>query len=261
MYQEILDLQQFSSDLADVFLSVPGVVLLLAGLWIWLGGCVWRRVLAGVFGAFIGFAAAILTVGVGLGSVVFPAVGAIIGSALPRTTIVLMGSFTIAAGVLIFTAGSVDIAEPSAEAAERPGVEDTEEQEEAAGAGESFEMVADYMNSLGSRIYSGIKDISMVRIAAAAGAGIIFAVLGLLAKRLTTAFICSVLGTAVTLSGLVLLLWYKGTDVAGKVNESQMYYIWVAGAMIFFGTAIQFILQPRGKKKHAGRKDGENENE
>jgi uncharacterized membrane protein len=261
MYQELMDLQKFSSALDPVFLTVPGIVLLLAGLWIWLGGCLWRRVLAGVFGAFLGFAAAILTIGVGLASVVFPAVGAIIGSALPRTTIILTGSFTIAAALLIFTAPSVEIAEPPAQTTQQTHAETTDQPEQTASHAESFEMVAEYINSLGSRIYSGIKNISKVRIAAAAAAAIIFAAVGYFAKRLTTALICSVIGTALTLSGLLLLLWYKGTDLAEKVSQSNLYYLWVAAAMICFGTAIQFILQPRTKKKNAGRKDAENKNE
>jgi hypothetical protein len=108
------------------------------------------------------------------------------------------------------------------------------------------------------------KAIASAGVVSYAGGGlvaVIAVVAALAVSRLFIAVFSSSIGSAVIFTGMVILLFYKGSKPINCIAERPQFYVMVFAVMIIFGTIIQLILSPpvakRIKTDSPDKKNGE----
>jgi hypothetical protein len=96
------------------------------------------------------------------------------------------------------------------------------------------------------------KTVVSARIIHFAGAGlaVVIAVgLVVFAPRLFIAIVSSALGSAVIFTGMIILLFYKGSKPISYIAQKPHFFAMVFAAMLIFGSAVQIVLSPLQLKK------------
>lgn len=220
-----------------------GIGLLLAGLIIWLAGLAFSRAISAVIAAIVASLAAFtLTAGKLSAVILAGASGLIVGAILRRPI------FAIAAAIL---AASCTIVAVSQKTDYLPKINLTTPGENAPvlSAGESWRRTCTwaqdfYQNTLAS----GAKQPRTVYFSAAIAAIVAFMVT-IVVRNLGAALGCSTMGTVMSLTGLLLLLFYKGAQPVEFMADKPLLSAGIFGGMIVFGMLIQLLLmRPRNAK-------------
>jgi hypothetical protein len=200
-------------------LIAVAIAAVLVGLFLWLGGLGLRRVLVVVIGAIGGSICGFFFV---RGNPIHIAIIALIGSVL--ASIFEKESITILAVALAAMAAFVVLCD-------------------------IYKInLADGLKEAGSALPTH----AWIIIAVPAVAMIIG---GFYAWRLISALCCSFTGTLLVFSGMVLLLFKKGSAPIEGISERPAFYAVVFGGMIAFGTLVQILFyKPPPKTKIAAAK-------
>jgi len=243
MLQILQDLESAiggTAGLSPVVLLGPGLVCVIAGLFIWLGGLGFRNLLLPTAGAITGAVCGFFIIGQNLISVVFSAAFAAgIATILDRLFIAILTAALAAVFAFVVLAGPY--IENSQQAATiRPG--GMSAQGQTISVRESAEKMKAYIIDAGQRIkHAGLQMpvyhwmIIMVLV-------LIFIVAGFSLWRLPMALCCSALGTILIFAGMFLLLLHKGTVPVSTIRSKPSYYATAFIAMIAFGTIEQLLL-------------------
>jgi hypothetical protein len=121
---------------------------------------------------------------------------------------------------------------------------------------ESLEVTRAYWFDAAERVRVGVYALAPTRWAILAAVGFALLVLKLYFERLATALTCSLLGTVLIFSGLVLLLIFKGSAPVAHVEQQGVSYGLVLLGMALFGTVEQLFVcrMPGRKAKEKGGK-------
>jgi hypothetical protein len=252
--------QKFQSQL----LTVPGIIVVLAGLCIWLAGLRWRRITGALVGAAIA-AAGVFVIGNYAGGVVLTAcaIGLLAGVIINR---IVFGIFGAAVGALIvmailasgLTAGGNEL--PFASEYSYPTWPEYEQSGVVIGAPAAMEItskMAEYfidiakkaIASAGTISYAGVGLVAVIAVAAA-----------LVVPRLSIAVVSSSLGSAIIFAGMIMLLFYKGSKPISYITQRPRFYATAFVAMVIFGTVVQLILSPSAFAKASSGKPANKEN-
>jgi len=251
MFEAFQNLEQVSRYFAPQVVIFPGVLSLVLGLFIWLGGLRWNRLIAVLVGVLAG---ALLTYRITeyqIPTITFAVlVGGGLGMLFKRAAVVLAGVVIAAMAVLIIAAGPIrETTNPSPPAKNR--LSDIDNTTERLNIAESLWTInlyfRYYTGQIGNAVRKGAH--SPEGLTFALTGGLVIAGFGFFLPRFTVSAVCSVLGTGLIFIGMLLVLLYKGARPISHVYERAALYNTVIVVMIVFGTAVELLLCPRKNKK------------
>jgi hypothetical protein len=259
MLEFFQNLQTESMSFYRVLLIVPGLVLLLSGLVIWLAGSAFIKSLMSFFCAAVGAIIIALFLSKATTLILIGALaGAIFGLLFRRFSIALFLSFYVVAVLFFVTADSSTFTVEDS----RTVLTVYQSQEKTALTfNETMDEIKLYSNEFFKMLTAGVKQISKkAAIIITAGALGVFAT-GIIFLKIARSLFCSFLGSVLIFAGLVILLMYKGSYPIARISERPLIFLAGLGIMICFGTMEQLILCPRIGKKSAPKKRRGNQEE
>ncbi len=238
-----------------VVLIGPGVVCVIVGLFVWLAGLRFRRVLVGVLGAAVGSIFGFFVIGRDVTSaMVVTGLAALIAIVFERLFIAILTACLVAA--LGFTIGH--LVKPYIGISEK--VIPINQSEIAVygptlGVGESVRLMKTYIIAVSDKIKQACLQMPLYKWAIIAVLVIIFITGRLYFWRLTSALCCATSGTMLIFAGAILLLLYKGAMPVTGIYHRASLYTGVFITMAAFGTIEQILLCPWLKSKVIRRKE------
>ncbi len=207
-------------------LVAGGLACLVAGLFIWLGGLGWRRVLALVVGAAAAAAGGAVIAGPRLLPVLAAAaVGAVLAVCLEKAFITLVAAALAVLTTIVVAAWIYDV-------------------------------------DLSQGIHKACMSMPRILPVAIAAAAALTVVLGFYLWDLLSAVACATLGALLVFAGMIALLLFKGAEPVAKIRLQPGFYGGVFAAMVVFGTFEQLLLcrhrskkTPKEPPKTSGRAD------
>jgi len=212
-------LERMTANLNPVVLVGLGLAAVIVGLFVWLGGLGFRKLLVAIIGAVGGGSCAFLMHGRDIMPIaVAAAIGVVAAIIFERLFITIMTAALAALFGFAILAGLYD---------------------------------TDFSEGL-KRACLQMPLYTWVVIAALV---VVFIIAGFYLWRLTSALCCAALGTMLVFAGMIMLLLYKNAEPVTAISRSPAFYAAVFLAMIVFGTLEQLLLckppngQPRAKEE------------
>ncbi|MHC4461114.1 MAG: hypothetical protein ACYS30_06725 [Planctomycetota bacterium] len=253
--------EQMSVRLSPIVLIVPGLTAVIVGLFVWLAGLRFRRVIVAVLGAFSGSICGLFIIGRNvMAAAALAVVAALIAATLHRVFIAILAACLAAA--LGFAVGYlvkpyVGISEetiptnPSRLPVRGPALS----------VDESVHLMKGYLIDVGDKIRQACSQMPLYNWAIIVVLVVIFISGEFYFWRLTTALYCATLGTLLVFTGMILLLLYKGAEPISSISRGTLFYLGVFVAMIVFGTIEQLLLCPRLESRAIRRKEAKKDKE
>jgi len=255
MFELLLNFQKAAEQFGPIFLIAPGIAAVLAGLFIWLGGLGFTKLLAGLTGAIAGIICGLFIVGRNAPSALFMA------AVLAAAAIIFDRPFTIilaaALGTLVIFAVLAwpYLGNPRRLTAATAPTLSTHRT--ALTARETTKVLKSYMVKLDPEIKQLCSQTPNYRWVVVAAIAVISLAVGFYSWRFASAFSCAILGTMLVFAGMVTLLLYKGSVPISAIFRKGKFYGTVFIAMTVFGTLIQLLLYWCAAKKKKRKKPGE----
>ena len=238
-------LQNFESvavtaQLSPLVLVGPGLAAVLVGLFVWLGGLGFKKVLFPIAGAVSGGILGFFVVGRSvLSAMVLAPMAATTATVFERLF------FAILAAALASVFGFLILARPHMEDSQ-PGAPTGPDETPAAGktmsVGESMKAVKVCVAEAGRKIKAACSRMSVFRWGIIVVLAMISVAAGFHFRRLTAALCCSVIGTMLVFAGMISLLLHKGAAPVGSIRSRPSFYTVVFVVMAVFGTIEQLLL-------------------
>lgn len=218
MFELAQNLEQAATGLSPIVSVLLGLAAVIAGLFVWLGGLGFRKILVAVVGAVGGGSCAFLMHGRDIMPIaIAAAIGVVVALIFERLFITIMTAGLAALFSFAILAGLYN---------------------------------TDFSEGL-KRACLQMPVYSWVIIAALA---VIFIVAGFYLWRLTSALCCAVLGTMLVFAGMILLLLYKGAAPVSYISGRGLFFAAVFGAMTAFGTIEQLLFCRLPEKRLTAKK-------
>ncbi|HUV40330.1 MAG TPA: hypothetical protein VMW23_00905 [Sedimentisphaerales bacterium] len=202
------NLERTLSGLKPVYLTVPGIAAVLAGLFLWLGGLGLRIPLVTLLGAVSGGALGWLVIGKISAVAILAVLAAAAAVFFERIFIIVLTAILAAACGFVVLAG--------------PYVN---------GADNLSKAILNASGQIPLYIWLAILAVTVTVLA-----------VGFLFRRLISALCCASLGAMLIFAGMIVLLVYKGTMPLSYINSRPLFYAGVFAAMVAFGTTEQLLL-------------------
>lgn len=247
--------------LSPAVLIGPGVAAVIAGLFVWLGGLGFKRVLAAIAGAICGGILASVAIGLTVVPMAASVVVAVIVALVFEKVFItaLAAGLATAVGIVFFIGPYVQIS---------PVPEPVRQGEDPAQAttlsgGQSISKVRAWIINVRGAIGQACSQMPAHKWAISAVLGLVIVVGGSFLWRLTAAMYFSAAGTILVFAGMILLLFYKGVMPVSRICRRPSIYSGVFAVMVAFGTAEQLLLcrggKARSNKKQTGNNSSKNE--
>jgi hypothetical protein len=250
MFEAFQNLEQVSRYFAPQLVIFPGVLSLVLGLFIWLGGLRWNKLIAVLVGALAGVLLAYWITECQIPTIALAVlVGGGSGMLFKRAVVILVGVVIAAMAVLIITAGPIrETTNPPLAENQLSNIDDSAER---LNIKESLRIINLYFHyytgQIGNAVRKGAR--SPEGLAFALIGGLAVAAFGFFLPRFTVSAVFSVLGTGLIFIGMLVVLLYKGAQPISHVYERAALYNTVILVMIVFGTAVELLLCSRKNKK------------
>lgn len=246
--------------LSPVVLVGPGLACVIVGLFIWLGGLGFRKLLVAVAGAICGGIFGFFAIGQNIVSAAFAAVlTAALAMVFERMFIAILTAALAAVFAFVVLAGPY--IENSQQAAPISSGE-ISVQGPAIGVRESAEKLKAYIIDVSQRIKHAGLQMPVYHWVIIMVLALIFIVAGFSLWRLAMALCCSLLGTVLIFAGMILLLLHKGAVPVSIICSKSSYYATAFIAMTAFGTSEQLLFCKRQKTHSTGKRQmGKNRQE
>lgn len=250
MFEAIEYYQSLAEKFDGRILFVPGIIVVLLGLCIWLAGLRWRKILGALAGGSFCVAASVCfgnyDAAIILGAA---AIGIIIGATIEKIILGIFGTALVAAIVLVIVT-MIDKQRQSSDIATKNYTRWSEYEE--SGVVINFLQAIEITKQTGLYILSGmienIKSTSLIYAAAASTAMLIAGFIATIMPRIFIAVVSSSLGSAMIFAGMIMLFFYKGSKPVNYIWEKGTFCAMVTFAMIIFGTMVQLVLSPGSVK-------------
>jgi len=246
MLDILKDIEQMAARLRPIVLVGPGLTAVVVGLFIWLGGLRFVRVLVAVLGAvgaglcgFFIFGRNIVAIA---GLVVVPVLIAI----MPQRIFITIFAAGLAA-VLAFVVLSV-LCQDIIEMPEWTATKYSETSNQNI-------IFSISRADLSARIKQAFLRMPVFGYSVIAVLVLISMAGGFYLWRFTSALYCAVLGTILIFAGMILLLMYKGSVPVSDICNRPLFYAGVFVAMTAFSTGEQLLLCPHPKSKAIRKKE------
>ncbi len=238
--------------LSPVVLVGPGLACVIAGLFIWLGGLGFRKLLVAVAGAICGGICGFFAIGQNIISAAFTAVLTVaLAMVFERLFIAILTAALAAVFAFVVLAGPYIENSQQTTLISSGGIS---AQGTAIGVRESVEKLKAYIIDVSQRIKHAGLQMPVYHWAIIMVLALIFIVAGFFLWRLASALCCSVLGTVLIFAGMILLLLHKGAVPVSSICSKPSFYATVFIAMTAFGTSEQLLLCKRQKSRSAEKR-------
>jgi hypothetical protein len=249
-------IQNFESAVGPVardyplFVIAPASAGVVAGLFVWLGGLGFKRVLMAIAGAVGGAAVGQFALGWGLVPTVISAgVAAVIAAVLDRVFIAQLAATLVAAISFVVLIGpNISIENVQME---------RETQYAAVDSNERMERLNAYLIDAGSKVRKASSEVPVYQWVIAGVLTVVFLVGGFVFRRFSAALCFSVLGTLFIVAGMIMLLLYKGATPLSWIGQRPLRYAGIVGGMVVFGTIVQLLFCRGGVVKSAKKPNAE----
>lgn len=251
MLEVAQNFEQVAMRFRAVFLIVPGLILAVLGLLVWLGGLRFKTVLPVVVGALIGFCLGSCITKRGFVVPLFIAVGtASTARFWQKAFVAILAAIMVA--IFIFVLLTLPGAEQLRDLQPYPeskikNYSILENLNQTLGTVKSFGAIFRFElreTVLHMPIYKWV----IIGLSAAC-----FAASGFFFQRFASAFCWAFLGTAFTFVGMIILLLYKGAVPITHLVRERFFYLTAFLAMVAFGVVEQLFLC-KGQTKAAPEK-------
>jgi len=256
-------LQDFESavsgtlQLNPVVMIVPGLVCVIAGLFVWLGGLGFRKILVVVIGAITGGFCGFFAIGHNIISAVFTAtVASALAMLFERIFITILTASLAAIFAFAVLAGSYLENSQQESTTSSYG---TTNQHSALSIRESAKKMKALIIDSAQKIKHACLQMPLYIWAMIAVLMLICLVVGFSLWNLASALCCSVIGTVLIFTGMILLLLNKGSMPVSIISSKSSFYAGVFAAMMVFGTTEQLLFCTQPKTSHAAKSQA-NEN-
>ncbi len=222
-----------------------GLLLLIAGLVVWLAGVTFARVISALIAGIVAFlVAVVLTGGSVAGSVLACATGLVLGAMLQRTVFAIAAATFVACCVFIVasspTGVTMRMSLSSTPSADAPTITPDR----------AWQRTRTFAGDLRHNVGAISRKQPYQIIALAIGAGLAAFIATMYFRDFGVAFGCSALGTLMSMAGMIVLLFYKGAKPVEFISERAILVAAVFAGMILFGIIVQILLmKPRKGKK------------
>jgi hypothetical protein len=238
--------EEMLRNVVPLLLAGPGVVLVLAGLFLWLGGLRWLKPLAAFVAASVGLACAWMFTSRQLVPMLcctlIPVMAAFL---LDKAIVAALGACLAGVIVLLFPL-FVDPALRKAVSSQVPALPSVQEVS-VLGSVEFVEELAGWSAEWGKAFWK-VLPAGRKTAATAALVGVLAA--SILMWRWICALTCSVLGTMMIFSGMTLLLLSKGPQAIAYTTGKMPYLGPAAAIMAVLGTLLNRWLCPAKVKSN-----------
>ncbi|AQT70016.1 hypothetical protein STSP2_03218 [Anaerohalosphaera lusitana] len=234
------NIQQVAQEAASMIPVIGGIGCVVFGLFFWLGGLRWSRLIAALVGLVTG-GMGIIVSGYGLHgpAVLAMPVGALVGLLANRILLGIMGSLILGSLVMVTVSDKGMPAFNIMFSVEEFRAEDGSFSHESVMAG-----VRGRVQYYGATL----KEYAVGLEGKAITAGVVTAIIALfLRSQILSSVTCASLGTGLIFAGMILVLINKGAAPVERIAERPGLYRLAAGGMLVFGTAVQYALF-RGRK-------------
>jgi hypothetical protein len=226
-----------------------GTAAVLSGLFLWIGGLGFRRILAAILGAVSGGILGLFIIGHNIAALVLAATAASIAIILERVFITILAA-GLAAGFALIILAYPHI--EKSDAATPPN--NASEQNLTVSVGESLKILKAYTVDCIDRIKQACLKMPAYNWLITAALVVIFIVAGLYLYRLASAFCCATVGTTLIFAGMILLLLYKTSAPISHIYHNSPFYLVIFAGMIIFGTLEQLLICKSPKRQPTGKK-------
>jgi hypothetical protein len=258
MFEALKYYQNLAERFQGQSLIVPGIVILGIGLCIWLAGLRWRKILGAMVGSMFFAAIVIGFTNYGTQTVLIAVfLGAAIGAVADKVIIGLAGATAAAVIVLVILSVTLPKQQGGIHMREyaHPRLPGYEQNDKAILNRDAIRLSKDMVMYSGYKAIDNIKTASIVAFVAAIVTLLAAGFAALIIPRVFIAFVASLLGSAAIFTGMILLLFYKGSNPIDCIAEKDRFYIMILAAMTAFGTLVQLILSPSPKKESKKEKE------
>jgi len=245
MLDILKDIEQMAGRLRPILLIGPGLTAVVVGLFIWLGGLRFVRVLVAVLGAVGAGLCGFFIVGRNIIAVAGLVIAPVLIVIVPQRIFVtiLAAGLTAVLAFVVLTVLCQDIIEMPELAATK--YSETSNQN----------IIFSFSRpDLSARIKQAFLQMPLFGYFVIAVLVLISMAGGFYFSRFTSALYCAVLGTMLIFAGMILLLMYKGSDPVTAICSRPLFYAGVFAAMTAFSIGEQLLLYPRAKTKPIRKK-------
>ena len=244
--------ERIAPRLEPMVLVVPGLLFILVGLFVWLAGLRYAKLIAGFIGILIGGLCGLYLIGRKLMPDIVLAIFAGFTSMILYKLVFILLTALIAFAAVTFLLADVHI-EKDSELVLYMDSGGTS----TIGISEALIILSRTIDYLMERMVVLYAQFSLLHWAAVLAGGLLAAILAVYFSGLAGAFCCATLGTSLNFAGMILLLLYKGAEPLSRIGRRSLFFAAVFVAMIGLGTAVQLILRlPRRRKKTSSPKNG-----
>jgi hypothetical protein len=252
MVEVFKSFEQVAGRFSPLVLIVPGLVIVALGLFVWLGGLGFRRVLFALLGAAAGGITALLAVNEnGMIAGISALAAALLAAVFQRAfTALLLGLLSLAISFVILAHPYLDEYRGTLIAGQNLGRSPKLTVRDSLSVAHAYGLdLRDGVRHAASRLTP-----SQWAIIAAATAGML--TLGALFQSLGGALSCATLGTTMVFAGLLLLVIFKGSTPVERLADRPAFYGLVFAGMAAFGTLEQLTLCRRAEQHKPKAKSG-----
>ena len=235
--------EQIATRFSPIILIGLGLVCVIVGLFIWLGGFGFKKLLMCVIGSVGGGICGFFIIGRNImAAALLGGFAAVIVIMFERIFITIL-AVALAAGLCFAI-----LAKPYIENADHPRYTILYPTGPLS-VRQTAETVQTYIPDITAEIRQAHLQMPTYNWVIIAAVAVIFILGGFFLWRLTSALCCSALGTVLIFGGMILLLLYKGADPISNIYNRTPFYAAVFTTMTTFGTIEQLLLYQHAKKK------------
>jgi len=254
MFEIARYLEQITVRFNPMVLISPGLAAVLLGLFIWLGGMGFRKILVAILGVISGAVCGFFIMANGvLLAMILAVIFAVIAVIFNKLFTTILAA--VLAALLCFTVLARPYIRAEKEAA---SISRNEKQNKAEfSVQQSIKVAKECMADFTDVTKQILLSMPKRNWAIMAGVAAVVFIAGFFQWRLTSTFCCSALGVMLIFTGMILLLLYKGAAPVSWILGNQLFYLSVFAAMTVFGMTEQFLLCPGIKRKPKRKKEAD----
>ncbi len=244
--------ERIAPRLDSVVLVVPGLLCILSGLFTWLAGLRYIKVIAALLGLLIGGTCGLFLIGRKiLPNISLTLFTGFVAMLFHKFIFVVLAVLIVVAGVTFFLA-DMDI-EKNSELILYINSSGTEN----ISASEAAIILSRAIDYLLERTKALYADFSLLHWLAVVGLGLLTAFLAVNFSSAAGALCCATLGTFLNFTGMILLLLYKGAEPISRIGSKSIFFASVFAIMIAVGTAVQLFFCASRYKKIPAKSENE----
>lgn len=259
MFGLLQNFEQTAGRFSPILLIGTGVILVLVGLFIWIGGLGLARILCGVVGAVAGAMCGLFVIRRTVLSAAFlAAVLATFAVIFERIFFIfLTAALAAAVGFAILAWPYLGV--PQQLSVTNPG--GVSAHETTLSINETIEIVKVYFINFHRELKQVCSRMPLHNWVIVATLAALFFAIAVYIWPLASALSCAMLGSMLIFTGMVLLLLYKGSVPISRVCCKAIFYGGIFVAMTAFGTVVQLLLCRRAKKRSIRKKEAKDSEE